>query len=196
MPRKYPRYHSDRTDDEAIGQGHAQGSGQDAHGRRPRRGARARQGFYSRRNAGWGFNLYRNTRDGKIGGVCAGVADYWEVEPWVVRLLWVGLFIFASPLAFWLYVGAWIALAPTPRSRSGGGDAAQDFSDEAMEVDTEYDEIRHQHRPRKMFRYGDQPAVRLARARERLDAALRRTENMESYVTSRRYTLNKEFSQL
>ena len=30
----------------------------------------------------------------------------------------------------------------------------------------------------------------------RLDAALRRVEGMESYVTSRRYNLNKEFSRL
>ena len=39
-------------------------------------------------------------------------------------------------------------------------------------------------------------SVRLQRARERLDAALRRVEDMESYVTSRRYNLNKEFSRL
>jgi phage shock protein C len=38
--------------------------------------------------------------------------------------------------------------------------------------------------------------VRLRRAQERLDAALRRVEDMESYVTSRQYQLNKEFSQL
>ena len=34
------------------------------------------------------------------------------------------------------------------------------------------------------------------RARERLDAALRRVENMESYVTSRQFDLNKELSRL
>ena len=37
---------------------------------------------------------------------------------------------------------------------------------------------------------------RLQRARERLDAAVRRVEGMESYVTSRQYNLNKEFSKL
>jgi phage shock protein C len=38
--------------------------------------------------------------------------------------------------------------------------------------------------------------VRLARARERLDAAVRRVEAMESYVTSRRFKLNSELSRL
>jgi phage shock protein C len=38
--------------------------------------------------------------------------------------------------------------------------------------------------------------VRLQRARERMDAALHRVEDMESYVTSRQYKLNQEFSKL
>jgi phage shock protein C len=60
----------------------------------------------------------------------------------------------------------------------------------------EYDERHHDYRPRKVFRYSDSSAVRLQRARERLDAALRRVEDMESYVTSRQYNLNREFSRL
>ena len=44
----------------------------------------------------------------------------------------------------------------------------------------EYDERRHNYRPKKVFRYSDSGSVRLKRARERLDAALRRVEGMES----------------
>ena len=64
------------------------------------------------------------------------------------------------------------------------------------EVEMEYDERYHDYRPRKVFRYSESSSVRLKRARERLDAALRRVEDMESYVTSRQYNLNKEFSKL
>ena len=60
----------------------------------------------------------------------------------------------------------------------------------------EYDERHHDYRPRKVFRYSDSSSVRLQCARDRLDAALHRVENMESYVTSRQYELNKEFSKL
>ena len=42
--------------------------------------------FQARRRAGWGLNLYRNTREGKLGGVAAGLADHWDIAAWVVRL--------------------------------------------------------------------------------------------------------------
>jgi phage shock protein C len=163
-------------------------------------GQRGRQGldsvwkqFQARRRSGWGLNLYRNTREGKIAGVAAGLADYLDIAPWVVRLLWVGAVLFTGTLAVWAYLGAWVALARRPlRADADGPDLAYD----AGEVDMEYDERYQDYRPRKVFRYSDSSTVRLQRARERLDAALRRVESMESYVTSRQYKLNKEFSQL
>ena len=152
--------------------------------------------FLSRRRTGWGFNLYRNTRDGRIAGVAAGLADYWDVAPWVVRLLWVGLFLFTGTLALWLYIGAWIALAPRSVQRETQDGGPDEFAHDDSELEMEYDERRHHYRPRKVFRYSDSSTVRLRRARERLDAALRRVEAMESYVTSRKYSLNREFSRL
>lgn len=165
--------------------------------RRTRHGGfRRKHRDYRRRRAnGWGMGLYRNTRDGKIAGVCAGLADHWQVEHWVVRLLAVVLFLFTGTLAFWAYLAGWILLAPRRR--------AEDYErweepDEELEevVEMEYDEYVHEYRPRRMFRYSDSPSERLQRARERLDAALRRVEDMESYVTSRQYQLNKKFSEL
>ncbi|MDX1735801.1 MAG: phage shock protein C, partial [Halioglobus sp.] len=67
---------------------------------------------------------------------------------------------------------------------------------EEVEVEMEYDERRREYRPRRAFRYSDSTPVRLQTAQERLDAVLRRVEDMESYVTSRQYQLNKEFSRL
>jgi phage shock protein C len=154
-------------------------------------------GFKSRRAAGWGMNLYRNTREGRVGGVAAGLADHWDVAHWVVRLIWIGAFLFTGTLALWAYLAAWIVLAPRPRRYYDAGDlpADEDYFEEA-EVDMEYDERRHQYRPRKVFRYSEPSTVRLQRARDRLDAALARVEHMEAYVTSRQYRLNKEFSRL
>ena len=165
--------------------------------RRQQRHHRGRRGFSASRRGGWGMNLYRNTRDGKVAGVCAGLADHWDVAHWVVRLGWVGAFLFTGGfLALWVYLAAWVLLAPRPSRRSAGG-AYRDLEafDEA-EVEMEYDERYHDYRPRKVFRYSDSSTVRLQRARERLDAALRRVEDMESYVTSRQFELNREFSRL
>ncbi len=150
----------------------------------------------SRRQAGWGMNLYRNTREAKIAGVAAGMADHWDIATWVVRLMWIAAFLFTGTLALWLYCGAWCLLSPRPSRRGADvqGDAEPEYDD--LEVEMEYDDRYHDYRPRKVFRYSDSSSVRLNRARERLDAALRRVEDMESYVTSRQYELNKEFSRL
>lgn len=158
-----------------------------------RRGMRQ---FQARRSAGWGLNLYRNTREGIIGGVAAGLADHWDVAPWLVRLLWVGGFLFTGTLAFWAYLGAWLLLARRPLRTGADGRPSDELEYSAVEVEMEYDERHHDYRPRKVFRYSENSSVRLRRARERLDAALRRVESMESYVTSRQYDLNKEFSRL
>ena len=61
---------------------------------------------YSRKNSGWGMNLYRNRREGKIAGVCAGLADHWDIAHWVMRLMWVGAFLFTGTLALCAYIGA------------------------------------------------------------------------------------------
>jgi phage shock protein C len=159
-------------------------------------GRHQRGQFRSRRQAGWGMNLYRNTRDGKIAGVAAGLADHWDVAHWVVRLAWVAAFLFTGTLALWIYIGCWILMAPRPRRRDADGSYRLDPEFDEAEVEMEYDERHHDYRPRKVFRYSDSKTVRLQRARERLDAALARVQAMESYVTSRQYELNKEFSRL
>lgn len=151
----------------------------------------------NRRDSGWGMNLYRNTQKGKIAGVAAGLADHWDIAHWVVRLMWVGAFLFTGTLALWCYLGGWFLMSPrTSRSASdeGGGYDQQEYFDEYTEM--EYDEYRHDYRPKKVFRYSDSSSERLKRARDRLDAALTRVEDMEGYVTSRQYNLNKEFSKL
>ena len=152
--------------------------------------------FQARKSSGWGMNLYRNTRDGKIAGVAAGLADHFDVAHWVVRLMLIAAFLFTGTLALWAYLAAWVLLAPRPMRRAEDGSyyAEEDYAD--VEVEMEYDERHHDYRPRKVFRYSDSSSVRLRRARERLDAALRRVENMESYVTSRQFELNREFSKL
>jgi phage shock protein C len=163
--------------------------------RRRGRSYRSRHREYQRkRHSGWGIGLYRNTRDGKIAGVCAGVADHWEVEHWVVRLLAVVLFLFTGSLAFWGYLIAWMMLSP--RRRDGDFERWEERGEDEEEVEMEYNERHHDYRPRKMGRYSENASVRLQRARERLDSALHRVENMETYVTSRQYNLNEEFSKL
>ena len=110
--------------------------------------------------------------------------------------MWIAAFLFTGTLALWVYLAAWILMAPRPTRFTQDSEYFSEPEYEEVEVEMEYDERHHDYRPRKVFRYSDSSSVRLQRARERLDAALSRVEDMESYVTSRQYNLNKEFSKL
>ena len=62
--------------------------------------------------------LMRSSTDRKIAGVCGGFAGYLDIDPTVVRLIWVLLVIFPVPFvpAVLAYLIAWIVmpLAPEP----------------------------------------------------------------------------------
>lgn len=57
--------------------------------------------------------LYRSTRDKKIGGVCGGLAEYFETDPLLVRLLFIILVIVAGG-GFLLYLILWIITPEKP----------------------------------------------------------------------------------
>ena len=40
--------------------------------------------------------LYKSNTDKKIDGVCAGIAEYADIDPTLVRLLWVLVTLFAG----------------------------------------------------------------------------------------------------
>jgi phage shock protein C len=47
--------------------------------------------------------LYRSEDDRMIAGVCAGLAEYVDIDPTIVRLLFV-LGMFAGGATFWAYL--------------------------------------------------------------------------------------------
>ena len=56
-----------------------------------------------------GKRLHRSARDAKVGGVCGGIAEYFEVDSTAVRLLWVVLSIFPGAVVCGVltYLVAW-----------------------------------------------------------------------------------------
>ncbi len=54
--------------------------------------------------------LYRaSEKDSMIAGVCAGIADYFKIDPVLIRLLWV-LFVFGYGMGILAYLIAWIII--------------------------------------------------------------------------------------
>lgn len=55
--------------------------------------------------------LYRSKKNEMVAGVCAGIGEYIDVDPTVVRLIWVFVTIFSFGAGIIAYLIAW-ALMP------------------------------------------------------------------------------------
>ncbi len=63
--------------------------------------------------AGGKKRLVRSSTDKKIGGVCAGLADYFDVDVTIVRVCWLLAFLLGGT-GLLAYVILWIALPLAP----------------------------------------------------------------------------------
>ncbi len=118
--------------------------------------------------------LQRNTEKGKIAGVCAGLADYLNIETWVVRLIFFTGLIFSQGFFLVLYIAGWLIL--DKKSLSEGH--------HDMHIKTN---VYGSGKP------ASQAVVEMERELRSLDEQVQR---MEKYVTSTQYNLNRELKQL
>ena len=52
--------------------------------------------------------LYRNKQKYKIAGVCSGIGDYFEIDPIIIRLIFLATFLLgAGPI---VYIIGWIII--------------------------------------------------------------------------------------
>lgn len=54
--------------------------------------------------------LYRSRTDSVLGGVAGGLAEYMDVDPSIVRIVWAVLAIVSGGLLFLLYIVMWIVV--------------------------------------------------------------------------------------
>jgi phage shock protein C len=59
-------------------------------------------------------HLYRSRKDRKIAGVCAGLAEYFNIDPTIVRVIAVALLIPGGIPGFVPYVIMWIIVPNAP----------------------------------------------------------------------------------
>ena len=57
--------------------------------------------------------LVRSSTDSKIAGVCGGLADYFDIDPMIVRILWVVLVV-CGGTGLLAYIILWIVLPLAP----------------------------------------------------------------------------------
>lgn len=156
--------------------------------------------------------VYRNTRDARWLGVCAGIADYLEISPFALRLLFVLMFFTTAGFALLLYLAAWLVMEkapqdalPAPHAGRGKGSGGRRESGPEPGPATGQGPGARVH-GRFHARHGEQPAAddnlqeELRSGRREFKYCARkfialqsRLARMEAYVTSRRFQLHREF---
>lgn len=117
--------------------------------------------------------LYRNTDRGVIFGVCAGLADYFGISRFFVRILAViALFMFPPPTLFCYFMAA--LLIPRAPAYHYESDAEKEF----------WRQVRLK------------PSESLSRLRHRYREQEQRIRTMEAFVTSSEAKLHQAFRDL
>lgn len=117
--------------------------------------------------------LYRNPRRGYVAGVCAGLADYFGIEPFLIRLAMViGLIFFAPPLLI-AYAIAAVALPPRPEQLYRTQEDEEFWRTVAIKPDRS-----------------------LAGLAQRFRDFEKRVAGLEAYVASKEYELNRAIRDL
>ena len=81
--------------------------------------------------------LYRSRENAMIGGVCAGIAEYFKIDSSLVRLATV-ILVFPGGLSIWAYIIAWIIVPQKPIGVSvdrvpADGQESESIADETAE---------------------------------------------------------------
>lgn len=69
--------------------------------------------------------LYRSRRNAVLGGVCGGIGDYFDIDPVLVRIIW--LFAIFSGIGVLAYFVCWIVIPQRPSILSK--DDRQEYED-------------------------------------------------------------------
>jgi len=140
--------------------------------------------------------LYRIPSQGRIAGVCAGVADYFGWETWLVRILVVSGVLLGMGWFIVIYIAAWFILDKKEGEPKTKGakvrqpetvvkqPAAEDITNESIKVKA------------RIWQSGEPPKQALYDIRRKFMALEKQLRSIESYVTSAEFTVSREINRL
>ncbi|AGA68501.1 putative stress-responsive transcriptional regulator [Desulfitobacterium dichloroeliminans LMG P-21439] len=91
--------------------------------------------------------LYRSGTDKKLGGVCGGLAEYFDIDSTLIRLV-VLLAFFMGGVGLLLYIVAWVVIPENPSYRSGatyrnGGNVVDDMKESVQDIGSSAQSFAH-----------------------------------------------------
>ncbi len=124
--------------------------------------------------------LYRDPVNGKISGVCAGVANYFGAEVWLIRIVVISAALLGGTfLVLLAYIAMTFMLEKQPMTYTENIKSQQEHTLKS--------------KPWQKGQSPDQLLSVLENDFSRLDNKIR---SMEAYVTSDAYRVNREFNKL
>jgi len=136
--------------------------------------------------------LLRDDSKGKLAGVCAGVADYFGWELWLVRVVVLSsvLLGFGGFLVV-LYFAGWLVLEKKSVAERRGQGTVPSHS---KQTEVEYDkpvEVKT-----RVWQRGESARQALIHLRQQFDGIEQRIRLIETHVTSNKFQLEREFNRL
>lgn len=126
-----------------------------------------------------GRTLYRIPQSGKIAGVCAGIADYFNFETWLVRVLAASIFLLGgSGIVLVIYVLLWMILDIKP------GTEKNKSAHKDIEV------------KKKIWQAGEPAKMALRDVNSQFRSLEIRLQKLERHVTSDSFDLKQEINNL
>lgn len=123
--------------------------------------------------------LYRDPDNGKVGGVCAGIATFFGAEIWVVRILVVSAFLLGGGLLVVMaYLAAYLFLDKVPYDKR----AQSPFNEHKMK--------------NKPWQTGQSPSNLTKQLNDEFEQMETKLRKMEAYVTSSSFKVHREFKNL
>ena len=135
-----------------------------------------------------GRGFYRSSDRAVLGGVCAGIADYFGFNLRVLRLLAVIAFIFAMPVTIVAYMAA-VFLIP---ARPGSGRASCGRSQRKKPTRRE----RRQARKEARHQAEAEPNEAAMEVKDKCQSLDKRLADLERVITSSKYQLDREIRNL
>ncbi len=140
--------------------------------------------------------LYRNPSQGKIAGVCAGLADYFGWETWLVRILVVSGVLLGMGWFVVIYIAAWFILDKKPgtadklapkfkhQSANAKCQSGDDITSESIKVKS------------RIWQAGEPPKQAFHDIRRKFKTLEKELRKIERYVTSPEFTVSREINKL
>lgn len=140
--------------------------------------------------------LYRIPNKAKVCGVCAGLAEYFGFEVWVIRIIAFSLLVlnWFNGTVVLVYFVLYFVLDPKPGSEKKSKQEKRFHHANSAQHASDSEPYRTS--VKDVWSYGASPKELIEKVENKFSEINYRLQNMESYVTSSQFELEREFNKM